>query len=378
MQLEQMLQILLLRIRSLIRGRQLDAELQEELQFHIDQKARQLVATGLAPNDAQREAIRAVANLEQCKEECRDARGVRFIQETWRDVRFGTRLLRKSPGFTATAVAMLAIAIGASATVYSFANTLLLKPMSYGTPEGRLFSFGKDLLPSNWNVAFSTPEVAELQQNISAFDQVAAFRHTEFNLVGADEPSEFMRQPLLGTCSRFWMSLPAWADLFSRRPDDNSPPIVIISESLWKRDFASDPDLVGRQIVLSGRPHTVVGIMPSSFHFPPALFDVRGPFPSTVEIWKPIKNSELSAGDRSFRIYGVIARSRPGTKQEVITGELSKLSRRWERQYPNAYMGRGFDLSAHPLRNEMIARVCLPCSSPPSQFVFSCSSPSRI
>jgi predicted permease len=362
MQLEQTLQILLLRIRSLIRARQLDAELQEELQFHIDQKARQLVATGLAPNDAQREAIRAVAHLEQCKEECRDARGVRFIQETWRDVRFGTRLLRKSPGFTATAVAMLAIAIGASATVYSFANTLLLKPMPYGTPEGRLFLLWERFAAQQLErVAFSTPEVAELQQNISAFDQVAAFRHTEFNLVGADEPER------IHAAAASWnlFSLLDVAPLLGRTfslddQDDNSPPIVIISESLWKRDFASDPDLVGRQIVLSGRPHTVVGIMPSSFHFPPALFDVRGPFPSTVEIWKPIKNSELSAGDRSFRIYGVIARSRPGTKQEVITGELSKLSRRWERQYPNAYIGRGFDLSAHPLRNEMIARVWPP------------------
>ncbi len=97
--------------------------------------------------------------------------------------------------------------------------------------------------------------------------------------------------------------------------------------------------------------------MPASLRFPPALFDVHGPFPGTVEIWKPIKNSELSAGERSFRTYGVISRSRPGIKQPVVTDELSKLSRSWERQYPNNYMGKGFDLSAHPLRSEMVARV---------------------
>ena len=362
MQLEQTLQILLLRIRSLIRARQLDAELQEELQFHIDQKVRQLVTAGLSPDDAQREAIRAVGHLEQCKEECRDARGLRFIQETSRDVRFGIRLLRKSPEFTATAVAMLAIAIGASATVYSFASTLLLKPMPYGTPEGRLFLLWEKFAGQQLErVAFSTPEVAQLQHDISAFDQVAAFRHTEFNLVNADEPERIHAAAASWNLFFLLDVAPLRGRTFSLDDQaDSSPPVVIISESLWKRDFASDPDLVGRQIVLSGRPHTVVGIMPLSFHFPPALFDVRGPFPGTVEIWKPIKNSELLAGERSFRTYGVIARSRSGIKQRDVKDELSKLSRRWERQYPDAYMGRGFDLSAHPLRNEMVDRVWPP------------------
>jgi predicted permease len=359
MQLEQTLQILLLRIRSLIRARQLDAELQEELQFHIDQKARQLVATGLNPNDAQREAIRSVGHLEQCKEECRDARGIRFIRETSRDVRFGMRLLRKSPGFTATAVAMLAIAIGASATVYSFASTLLLKPMPYGTPEGRLFLLWEKFAGQQLErVSFSTPEVAELQQNISSFDRVAAFRHTEFNFVNTEEPERIHAAAASWNLFSLLEVAPLRGRTFSLDDqDDNSPPVVIISESLWQRDFTSDPALVGRQIVLSGRPHTVVGIMPSSFHFPPALFDVHGPFPGTVEIWKPIKNSELSAGERSFRTYGVIARSRPGIKQTAVTDELSKLSRTWKRQYPNNYIGKGFDLNAHPLRSEMVARV---------------------
>ncbi len=163
----------------------------------------------------QREAIRAVGHLEQCKEECRDARGVRFIQETSRDVRFGMRLLRKSPGFTATAVAMLAIAIGASATVYSFASTLFLKPMPYGAPEGRLFLLWEKFAGQQLErVAFSAPEVAQLQQNISAFDQVAAFRHTEFNLVNADEPERINAALPHGTCSLFWMSLPCMGALF--------------------------------------------------------------------------------------------------------------------------------------------------------------------
>jgi putative ABC transport system permease protein len=254
---------------------------------------------------------------------------------------------------------MLAIAIGASATVYSFASTLLLKPMPYGAPEGRLFllweKFGGQQLE---RVAFSTPEVAELQQNISAFDQVAAFRHTEFNLVNADEPERIHAAAASWNLFSLLDVAPLRGRTFSLDDqDDNSPPVVIISESLWQRDFGSDPALVGRQIVLSGRPHTVVGIMSSSFHFPPALFDVHGPFPGTVEIWKPIKNSELSAGERSFRTYGVIARSRPGIKQPVVKDELSKLSRSWERQYPKNYIGMGFDLSAHPLRSEMVAQV---------------------
>jgi predicted permease len=269
------------------------------------------------------------------------------------------RLLRRSLGFTATAVAMLAIAIGAGATVYSFASTLLLKPMPYGTPESRLFLLWEKFAGQQLErVAFSTPEVAELQQNISDFDQVAAFRHTEFNLVNADEPERIHAAAASWDLFALLDVAPLRGRTFSLDDqDDNSPPVVIISESLWQRDFASDPALVGRQIVLSGRPHTVVGIMPSSFHFPPALFDVHGPFPGTVEIWKPIKNYELSAGERSFRTYGVIARSRPGIKQPVVTNALSKLSRRWERQYPNNYMGKGFDLSAHPLRSEMVARV---------------------
>ena len=336
--------------------RQLDRELEEELQFHADETARRLIARGAAPAEARAAARSALSEIELCKEECRDARGVRLLHETGQDARFAWRLLRRSPGFCASAIGMLALALGASATVFAFASTLLFRPLPYGTPADRLAlvweRFDRQALE---RIPFSAPEVIDLRAGLENFDDAAAFRHTEFNLADGTEPERVHGAAVSWNLFSVLAAPPLMGRTFvADDENETGPPVVVISERLWQRHYASDPGIIGREILLSGRAYRVVGVMPWPFRFPLPLFNVRGPMPSTAEIWKPIKTDERLGGGRSSRVYGVIARLRSGASAASAAEDLERLTARWEEKFPGAYHERGFHIEARPLRAEVV------------------------
>ena len=223
------------------------------------------------PRKLRSAAARELGGIEQIKEECRDVWGVRFIEEFWQDIRYGIRTLRKTPAFAFGAVALLALAVACNAMVASLISALFLSPIPYQAPQ-QLVGFSQEfttLKPGGLKVAFSLLEVIDLQHQVSSLEQVAAFHYTVFNATGAKKAERVQGATVSRNLFAVLGAHPISGDVFdpdnSRRSKGEG---VVISERLWRRFYASDQTLVGKQIRLNGRLRSLLGIMPADFEFP--------------------------------------------------------------------------------------------------------------
>jgi predicted permease len=245
-----------------------DNNLDEELRFHLEQQIAQNIAAGMSPEAARYAALRALGGEEQIKEECRDARGGRFLEELAQDVRYGLRILARSPGFTAVAVLTLALGIGANTAIFSFVDALLLRPLPFPDSE-RLVSLcsrsPRESSPSY--SSFSYPDYVYYRNHSTTLAGVAAFTDIDAVFRFGDQqvkiPGEMVSSnyfPVLGAS-------PARGRWFL--PEEDAAPgrdtVVVLGYGLWQRAFGSDPGVVGRRVVMNGASFTVVGIAPRSF-----------------------------------------------------------------------------------------------------------------
>jgi len=188
-----------LRLRSLFRRSRVEQELDEELQFHLDRKTEEYLAQGLTPAQARKAAVRAMDGLTQCKEECRESRGLTLIENAVQDIRYGLRVLRKSPGFTAVAVLTLALGIGANAVVFGILNGLILHPLNVPRSES-LYSIER---PVTFGEYQSYPDYVDLRDRNRSFDGLIAYSISE---VGLDTGNNPVRAWLYDVSTNYSMS----------------------------------------------------------------------------------------------------------------------------------------------------------------------------
>ena len=261
-----MFSVLWLRVRAVFRRKSVETELDEELGSHLERQVEQYVQGGLSREEAIPRARAEFGGVELAKEECRDARGVRFLETLLQDARYGLRVLRKSPGFAAVAVVTLALAIGADTSIFSAVYAVLLKPLPF-KDSNRLVFIEKKNPPRGWTRnPISPAEILAWREQSGALEDVAAYTLSDCVLTGAAEAEEDPCETISSNLFPLLGVNPILGRTFSADEDKpEGPRVAILSYGLWQRRFAGDENVIGRAMDIDGASYTVVGVMPSDF-----------------------------------------------------------------------------------------------------------------
>src|SRR5262245_15411063 len=173
-------------LRALLRKRIAERELDEELRYHIEQQTEQNIRLGMNPDEARSAARKAFGGMEQAKERSRDARGVGWIEDLWKDLRFGARMLLKNPGFTLIAVLTLAVGIGANTAIFSVINAVLLRPLPY--PESERLVWLSERLPNYTGLSIAYPNFADWRSQQTVFESFGVYKLNDFIITGHGDP----------------------------------------------------------------------------------------------------------------------------------------------------------------------------------------------
>ena len=326
--------------------RELAAELEAHLALHIEDNLR----AGMTAEDARREALVKLGGVEQAKELYRERRGIPFLETFWQDVRYGARMLRKSPGFAAIAVLTMALGIGANTALFTVVNAVLINPLPYRQP-GRLVA----VYMSNSNsrkFAISYPNFLDWERENRVFSAMAAFRFDVYDLTGRGEP-ELVRVemvsanflPLLGV-------KPVVGRQFTAGENQlGGTPVALISEGFWERKFGGARDVVGKTITLNNRVRTIVGVVPASFHYSNVAFDNQATVYLPIGQWR-----EHTFWDRRDpKKMNAVGRLKEGVTLAQARANMDAIAAHLAEQYPNADKGTGVTLV--PLKQDVVGNI---------------------
>ncbi|HZL55571.1 MAG TPA: ABC transporter permease, partial [Bryobacteraceae bacterium] len=241
-------------------------ELRQEIELHIQQLTNEGMAGGLSRAEARAAASREFGPVEQTKEECRDTRRVGWIQDLGHDLRYGVRMLRESPGFTAVAVLTLALGIGANTAIFSIVDAVLLRALPYADPDQLVLLSDFPVKRPEALSGISFRDFRECRERNDVFSGMAGNAFHDLTLTGAGEP--FVVNTAAVTPELFGVLNAKPMMGRTLLPDDGRPgsaPVAVLSEDLWRTRFGANPHLLGQPVALDMSPFTVVGILPSDF-----------------------------------------------------------------------------------------------------------------
>ena len=268
MRLEWWLSTLPLRWRSLFRRDEVERELDEEIQDHVELEIERYVARGMDRLEARQLAMRAFGGVDQAKERCRDARGVGWIEMLVQDVRYGARSLRNAPAFTAVAVLTLALGTGANTAVFSLVDGVLLVGLPYPAPHQLVSVTG----------TYPMGAFAAMRDEVRTLDVAAYADGQAFTMRGAGEPARLAGARVSAEFFAVLGVKPALGRWLRPGEDEaNHDRYVVLSHATWETRFGRDTSIVGRFVELDGVPREVVGVMPPSFQFPSSMTQVWVP-----------------------------------------------------------------------------------------------------
>lgn len=337
-------------LRTTLGRSRMESDMDTELRFHIEAYAEDLVRRGLPRPEALRRARMEFGGIERAKEECREARGVTFLESLTQDIRYGLRMLRKSPRFTAVAVLTLALGIGANTAIFSVVDAVLLRSLPYSHPEQLVTVSDAPSQQPRAKGGSSYANFAECRAQNTVFSEMAGNQFHGMTLTSGGEPAELSVAIVTPEIFPLLEAKPLLGRAFlSQDGMQGAAPVAMISEDLWRARFSSNPNLIGQSITLDKRSFTVVGIMPAGFRFP-----LRIP----EDVWIPLVQDPLF-GPWMSRVGGhwltVMARLKPGVSLAQAQAEMDVLGARLAKEHPSE--NSGWTLHVAPYQQLMVGDV---------------------
>src|SRR5260221_10078756 len=313
-------------LRSLFRMDQVDRELNEELGSYLEMAAEEKMKQGMGRKDALRKVRLERGSLEVTKEVVRSGGWESFVETLWQDLRFAARMLRKSPGFTAVAVLTLTLGIGATASIFSVVDAVLVRRLPYRNPS-RLISLYQDRSSTGFHRRQFTPaNFVDCKAQTAIFEDVAAIDADRFyNLTeNTGTPERLSAEGVTHNLFSILGVQPVLGRVFLPEEDTaGSEHVVLLSYRLWLSRFGRNRNVVGQTVLLNGEKYSVVGIMPAWFSFPN----------KDADLWVPTAFTPQELADRGAHFLSIIAALQPGVGVAQANSQLRVLSQNLRQQH---------------------------------------------
>jgi macrolide transport system ATP-binding/permease protein len=338
------LRVLWRRLTGLVRRGSLERDLDEELAHHLQLETAENVRKGMTPSEARTAALRRFGGVAQVKETYRETHGLPAIQLLWQDVRFGFRMMRRSPGLSLLVILCLTLGIGANAAVFSWIEGILLRPFPLVVHQERMMAMAGTNHSVSGRTDVSWPDFVDLQKNCTLFDAFIADKIMGVTLAIGERAQRTVGSVVSANYFRALGVHPMLGRGFE--PDEdfgrNAHPVTVISYRMWQERFRGDPGIIGKQQMLNGMPHTIVGVAPEGFY---------GTFVGwAMQFWVPASMQErfeppaYKLEDRGARWIEGFVMLKSGVTRAQAQAEISAVAKRLEADYPATNRGCGIQL----------------------------------
>jgi predicted permease len=333
-------------LRAVFRRGALNHDIDDELRFHLEMQAAQLAQRGVSADEARRRAMVAFGGVERYAEECRDTRGVRWLDETRQDLRVAIRSLRGAPSFTLVVLATLALGVGATTAVFSVVYGILLRPLPYAASDRVVMVWENDRVSRTEREAASVPDYFDFIERNRSFEHLAGFTQQQFNLAGeAGEPVRVSGALVTHGLPQV-LGVAAARGRFPTAEEDRpgGARVAVLSDRLWRTQFGASPATVGSMIRLDDQAYQVVGVLPADVEFPSA----------TTDIWLALQFDRTTT-PRSLHQLNVIARLRDGVSTDAAQRDMTRIASELENEFHAENVGRG--VSIEPIADVILGPV---------------------
>jgi putative ABC transport system permease protein len=332
--------ILKARLRALFRRESVLRDIEEELRIHVEMETESNIKRGMPPDEARSDALKSFGNPVRNTELGYDVRGGGWLEGLWQDLRYGVRMLVKSPGFTLIAVLTLALGIGANAAIFSFVNAVLLKPLPYPDPE-RIVSVGEKH-PRGFSNPISTLNFLDWERQNRCFQFLSAITPDTVTLTGSDSPEQLNVHRVSAS---YFKALGVEATLgrtFAASENEVGADLeVVLSNRIWQSRFGGDPKVIGRKITLDAKSYTIIGVLPAN-----STFDRTRPV-----MWMPLAFT-LANTTRNTHWLFAIARLAPGATLKQARDQMDTIGARIAAQYTDS--NNGWGVTVDPYIDEVV------------------------
>ena len=335
------------RFFALFRARALDRELDAELTSHLEFAVEENLRRGLSPDDARRQALVHFGGTQQARENQRETRSFPLLESTLKDLRFGARLLLKDRSFTAMAVLMLALGIGANTAIFSVVRAVLLKPLPYRDADRLVMVWEQNPHRGWYGNIVSAANFLDWRKQNHVFADLAAFESDYFDLTGDKQPEEVGGERVTTNLFSLLGVQPLRGGLFLPEQEKRGNAGVILGYGLWQERYGADPAVVGKPITVNGERLTVVGILPGSFSD-----DYSASFAGHSRLW--VSGLDLHDEGREFHNYHAIGKLKPQVTLAQAQAEMDTIARQIEVQYPDS---KGWGVALVALHDQIVEQT---------------------